>query len=57
MSKTIKVIVDIEKEDFKEFIEENGGEYDENCLYEDLNGAPDNLPSCTFVVRYKIVER
>lgn len=50
MSKTIKVIVDTEK------IEENGGEYDENYLYEDLNGASDNLPSCTYVIGYKIVK-
>lgn len=56
MSKTIKVVVDIDEEDFREFIEENGGEYDENCLYEDLNGALDNLPFCAFVVRYSIVE-
>ncbi len=56
MSKTIKVVVDIDEEDFKEFIEEIGGEYDENCLYEDLNGALDNLPFCAFVVGYNIVE-
>lgn len=56
MSKTIKVAVDIDEEDFKGFIEENGGEYDENCLYEDLNGALDNLPFCAFVVGYIIVE-
>lgn len=55
MNKTIKVIVDIDEEDFKEFIEEEGGEYNENCLYEDLNGALDNLPFCAFVVGYKII--
>ena len=37
------------------FIEENGGEYDENCLYEDLNGALDSLPFCAFVVGYSII--
>lgn len=55
MSGTIRAIIEIDEDDLKEYIEENGGNYDELCLSEDINGALDSLPFCAFVIGYDII--
>ena len=54
MGRIIKTVIEIDEEDFMEYVENEGGTYDENCLWEDLNGALDSLPFCTNVVGYNI---
>lgn len=54
MSRTIKAVIEIDEDEFQEYVEGEGGGYDENCLWEDLNGALDSLPFCTNVVGYNI---
>ena len=55
MSRTIRTLIEIDENDLKEYIEENGGVYDEDCLSEDINGALDNLPFSAFLIGYKII--
>lgn len=54
MSRIIKAVIEIDEDEFQEYVEGEGGGYDENCLWEDLNGALDSLPFCTNVVGYNI---
>lgn len=56
MSRTIKAVIEIDEDEFKEYVEGEGGEYDEDCLWEDINGALDSLPFCTSVSSYNIHE-
>lgn len=55
MSRTIRTVIEIDENDLKEYIEENGGVYDEDCLSEDINGALDSLPFTAFVIGYNII--
>lgn len=54
MSRTIRAIIEIDEDGLKEYVEENGGEYIEDCLSEDLNGALDSLPFSAWVEGYTI---
>lgn len=54
MSRIIKAVIEIDEDEFQEYVKGEGGGYDENCLWEDLNGALDSLPFCTNVVGYNI---
>lgn len=54
MSRIIKAVIEIDEDEFKEYVEEEGGVYDEDCLWEDINGALDSLPFCTSVLSYNI---
>lgn len=52
----IKVVFEMDAEDFENYIEEMGGSYDEDCLWEDINGMLDELPVCCTVRGYNIEE-
>lgn len=54
MSRIIKAVIEIDEDEFKEYVEKEGGVYDEDCLWEDINGALDSLPFCTSVLGYNI---
>lgn len=54
MSRIIKAVIEIDEDEFREYVEGEGGVYDENCLWEDINGALDSLPFCTQVITYGI---
>jgi hypothetical protein len=54
--RTIKVVFEMNAEDFENFIEEMGGSYDEDCLWEDINGMLDELPVCCTVRGYNVEE-
>lgn len=54
MSKTIKFVCGMDSDSFEKFVEEMGGSYDENCLYDDINGMLDDLPVCCWCLGYNI---
>ena len=56
MSKKIKVVIEFDADAFEEFVEEMGGSYDEDCLYEDINGMLDELPVCCWTLGYNIID-
>ena len=56
MTKKIKVVIEFDADSFKEYLDEMGGSYDENCLYDDIGGMLDELPVCCWVLGYNIVD-
>jgi len=56
MSKKIKFVCEMDADSFEEFVEEMGGSYDENCLYENINAMLDDLPVCCWCVGYNVEE-